>query len=307
MERAEKHKICFVVLSYFSYRKVADLLRSIGPTEAVCGIIVDNSNDDEEYSNLLEVTKHREDVMCIQSDRNGGFSYGTNLGIHRAIEIADSVLILNPDTTVEPNFFPRLIAARDALPDAAITPHGIVMSTGETWSAGGRFHPLRGRADVQKAIRRSGETSFGTCACLLVPADAIRDIGFLDEDFFLGGEEWDYSRRLRASKWPIIYLKSAQYQHEISGTHEKYGPRFFYVGMRTKTLYARKHYGPLFWLWLLVAYFPSGPLLIYRNGKRGHGNLRELTVSYIKAAVRSVRRRPITEIEFLTAGKSFPD
>lgn len=296
--------IYFVVVNFFSHEKVAELVGTIPPQEGVKGILVDNSADDVEYAALCDAITGRHDIKCIQADRNGGFSYGTNLGIREAAIEADAYLILNPDTKVEPEFFSALHRLRDAMPDAVISPHGKHMVTGETWSAGGRFHWLRARADVEKKTRSSGETGFGTCACLLVPKAALDEVGELDEDFFLGGEEWDFSLRLRRANWPIIYSPFAVYSHEVSGTHEKYGLRFFYVGMRTKVLFARKHYGVWFWPWLTLVFAPSWPVLLYRNARLQHGRFDELIPLLLWAVLRSARSVKMTEREFRTEGKS---
>lgn len=297
------HDICFVVVNYFSHQKVLKLLDTIAPLEGIFGIIVDNSADDAEFR-ALKAAITRPDVECIQSDCNGGFSYGTNIGIRAAMNRAEAFLILNPDTEVAPDFFSTLKALRQAFPDAAASPHGRHMKTGRIWSAGGKFYWLRARADVLARERRSGETSFGTCACLLVPKVAVDDIGLLDEDFFLGGEEWDFSFRLRRAGWSILYVSQAVYEHEVSGTHEKYGLRFFYVGMRTKVLFSRKHYGVWFWPWLICVMMPSVPMLLYRNARLNHGSVLELMPRLFLAVQRSVRRQKMTEREYASEGRA---
>ncbi|MDA0893210.1 MAG: hypothetical protein O3C15_12920 [Proteobacteria bacterium] len=196
------------------------------------------------------------------------------------------------------NFFEKLKQIVKAFPDAAVSPHGVHMETNRIWSAGGKFYWIRGRADVLTAERRSGETEFGTCACLLVPKAAIEDVGYLDEDFFLGGEEWDLSLRLRHAGWPIIYSRRAVYSHEVSGTHEKYGLRFFYIGMRTKVLFARKHYGAWFWPWLVGIFMPSTPMLLWRNSRLNHGSIIKLIPRLYLAVKRSAKKQKITEREF---------
>lgn len=293
--------ICYVIVNYFSHQKIARLLASIPKRPGIHGIIVDNSADDEEFK-ALQLVVDRADVDCVQAERNGGFASGTNLGLRTAFEGADAFLILNPDTTVSENFFSALLDLHGAMPDVAISPHGIRMDSGEIWSAGGDFYWFRGRADVVKRSRRSGETAFGTCACLLVPKTALQDVGYLDEDFFLGGEEWDFSLRLRRAGWHIVYTNRAKYYHEVSGTHAKYGLRFFYVGMRTKVLFARKHYGALFLPWLIGCMLPSVPILLWRNSQLGHGSVYRLLPRMCVAVARSARGKKMTEREYISEG-----
>lgn len=296
--------ICVVVLNFRSHEKVERLLASIDSYDDIRVCVVDNSADPAELVALHKLAKGYPAVEVLDTGRNGGFSFGTNAGIRRVIDGCTSVLILNPDTVLEPEFFCRLRALHKALPDVIVSPHGVRMSDGSIWSAGGAFYWLRGRADVLQRPRRSSITPFGTCACLLIPCDAIREVGFLDEDFFLGGEEWDLSRRLIIAGWSIVYASSIRYQHEVSGTHEKYGLKFFYIGMRTKVLFARKHYGFLFWLWLVVCFLPVAPALIVRHIHINRSGVWPLIRSLSTAILRSAKAKPITETEFLSAGRS---
>ncbi|MBU0801502.1 MAG: hypothetical protein KKA05_10955, partial [Alphaproteobacteria bacterium] len=91
--------------------------------------------------------------------------------------------------------------------------------------------------------------------------------------------------------------------HEVSGTHEKYGRRFFYVGMRTKVLFARKHYGVFFWPWLFFFMLPSVPVILWRNSRLNHGNIQELAPLLCFALVRSIRKQPMTQREYVSEGK----
>lgn len=297
------NKICLIIVNYFSHNKIQQLLESIPREEIIYGKIVDNSANDHEFHRLISITKHRPEIECIKSEQNGGFSYGTNLGLQFALKNFDAFLILNPDIVVDNEFFRLLTQLNSAMPDVAISPQGKYLGTKKLWSAGGKFHWIRGRGDVETKDRRSGETDFGTCACLLVPKSAIEEIGFLDEDFFLGGEEWDYSLRLRKAKWHILYAKHVIYFHEVSGTHEKYGLKFFFMGMRTKVLFARKHYGIFFWVWLILVMVPSIPFLLYRNSKINRVSLSRLITPLLKAISRSTMKKKITEAEFTSIEK----
>ncbi len=294
-------KICFIVVSYFSHEKVGRLIQSIPIDDHICGVIVDNSVDPDEFKCLEGCVGGRKDIHCISAERNGGFSYGTNIGLRYATEMAESFLLLNPDTVVSPSFFETMLAFQQSASGMVVSPKGIRMDDGQLWSAGGKFFWLRGRADVSTQDRRAGVTSFGTCACILFSNEVLKDVGFLDEDFFLGGEEWDFSMRLKRARWPIIYLPKAKYIHEISGTHEKYGKQFFYMGMRTKVLFTRKYYGILFWPWLLFIMLPFAPVLICRNKMIGHGTITELTARYFLAVYQSAMKKPISESDFLAA------
>lgn len=282
-------KTCIVVVNYFSHKKVERLMRSVPDRDDVLGVVVDNSDDADEFKRLSEVVSEKANIRCLRAPSNMGFSCGTNLGIRESFDEADCFLILNPDTTLADDFFDKLHCATYSAPDCVLSPKGLRMSDGSPWSQGGKFYWLRGRADVLSTTRRTSETEFGTCACLFVPKQAIVEVGLLDEDFFLGGEEWDYSLRLRRAGWSIIYMPSIIYYHEVSGTHEKYGPKYFYIGMRTKVLFAKKHYQWLFYPWLMAVLLPMGLRILWKNSRMGHGRLLHLAGLFFLAIAKSAR------------------
>ena len=291
--------IDIIIVNYFSFEKVQRLIQSIDlgdPRFRVC--IIDNSGNSAEFKRISSID-HR--LIAIDPDCNGGFSVGTNVGIKLSVSdlSVKGVLILNPDTILTDTFLDRLWDSSNTYPDSAISPMGLRLKGKTIWSNGGRFYWLRGRADVlisdDKAVRK---TEFGTCACLYVPLELIKDIGFLDEDYFLGGEEWDFSNRLN-KKYGIYADPNIVYLHEISGTHAKYGPKFFYMGMRTKLLFVSKTYKfPLVWLILFLISLP----LIYSKNKTIHGiHFKYFLFSIKNAICKGLRKQPITEEEFSNA------
>lgn len=288
----------FVTVNYFSSKKIKRLLNSMPKNLGwIRGIIVDNSNSSEEFNKLCLLKNEFDFVECIRAPSNVGFSRGTNIGIKHCLSNAESILILNPDTVLAPGFFETLGSFIAIANDCAVSPRGLLLDSGKPWSEGGKFFWLRARADVISDSRKTGETEFGTCACLLVPKLAIDEVGLLDEDFFLGGEEWDYSLRLRRAGWSILYIPSLTYYHEVSGTHEKIGKKFFYIGMRTKILFARKHYGPFFLPWLLIIFIPMSAAVIFMNARRGHGPALQLAPLLFIALWKSMLGKRISEDE----------
>lgn len=244
------------ILNYHSSDQVMELLETIPTDDYIKIVIVDNSESDQEFSALSRMFSNHQNVSLIQSPKNGGFSFGTNLAIKALISEVEAVLILNPDVKVEKYFFDHLLRLNQLAPGVAVSPSGYHFDGITPWSLGGEFYWLRGRADVTTHDSRFRQITFGTCACLLVPSDVIEKVGFLDEDYFLGGEEWQLSIALKKNGTPIIHAPCCKYYHRVSGTHEKYGAKYFYIGMRTKVLFGRKNYGLLFYMWLfLVASF----------------------------------------------------
>src|ERR1035437_2216086 len=102
-------KVFIVLLNWNGFNDTVECVNSIkkisyGNYEI---IIVDNEseNDFEKLENI-----YSNEIILIRSDVNLGFAGGNNLGIKYALKNdADFVLLLNNDTTVDPDFLDGLI------------------------------------------------------------------------------------------------------------------------------------------------------------------------------------------------------
>jgi GT2 family glycosyltransferase len=84
-------------------------------------------------------------------------------------------------------------------------------------------------------------------SCLLVRAEALREVGILDEQFFIFFEDVDLGIRLRRAGWESVACEAATILHHGHQTVSQPG-----VGgamekqmMRSRYLYFRKHLGPV--------------------------------------------------------------
>ncbi|MCE7641500.1 glycosyltransferase family 2 protein [Vibrio fluvialis] len=297
--------LSIVVLNYFASEKIEELVNSI-KEQNFSGelVIVDNSEDEQEFKKLKCCEDILTDNPCrvICSDRNAGFSYGTNIGIKSVSSECTHVYILNPDTVLKPGSLSYLSDLLKVLPDVVISPRGIRMEDGQDWSFGGNLHYLRGRCDVDSTFKKySLSSDFGTCASVVVPYAFLNKYGLLDEDFFLGGEEWELSVRLRRSGATILTPSRIIYEHEISGTHKKYGLPFIYMGQRTKVLFMRKCFPKSFVFWLIL-YIPVAPILVLRYCIQHKTPVVKSFILSIKAVFRSIMKTKITKEEFFSIG-----
>ncbi len=256
--------LAVVILNYNHPEDVIDCVASIdreAPPETDSGvsvIIVDNASTNDSVEKLHAAIPHHTHISC---NRNGGFSAGTNVGMRQALEDdAEWVLLLNPDTTVEPGFFENFFRFVEASPMArAVGATGYYDSEPDKiWFAGGYFDWLRARGECfmqgepRATLPEPGQPrkcGFLTCACLFVHRAAIERIGLLDERYFLGGEEWDYSRRLTRAGFDLWVLGNSGYRHKVTATHVKYSPKYIYNGYRTKLMFMQSERPLLYIFW----------------------------------------------------------
>jgi GT2 family glycosyltransferase len=81
----------------------------------------------------------------------------------------------------------------------------------------------------------------GTAACLMVRSDAFRQVGGVDEAFFMCGEDLDLCRRLREAGWRGVYVPSARALHLKGEASRKQSRRMLVEFHRAMWTYYSKH------------------------------------------------------------------
>jgi GT2 family glycosyltransferase len=79
-------------------------------------------------------------------------------------------------------------------------------------------------------------------ACMLLRTAVIREVGLLDEQFFMYGEDLDWSYRIKQYGWRVMYYPAVHILHykRAASTRRAFPSiRAFYEAMR---IFHRKHY-----------------------------------------------------------------
>ena len=213
-------------------------------------IVVDNGSTD---GTLDAVQGEFADVMAIRSDENLGFAEGNNVGLRAALGAgADYVLLLNNDTLVHEGLIEALVAEAQRRPDAgALCPviH-YVHPPDRIWYAGARFDPRAahngrhtgyGEIDTGQyhAVREIGRA---TGAAMLVPRPVIERVGLLDGDLFLQVEDVEWSLRMRAAGYRILFVPDVNVWHHVSvASGGERAPDTAYYEMRNTLTVCARH------------------------------------------------------------------
>jgi GT2 family glycosyltransferase len=213
-------------------------------------IVIDNGSLEPCTSRVRE---RHPDVQVIESEKNLGFTGGNNLGIRIALErCSDYVWLLNNDTVVEPDTLTELVRAADA--DVAL---GIVGSkiyffgTNRIDHAGCSWDSLRGDA-YHIGCREMDEGQydeqvnvfFVTGCSFLVKSQVFRQVGLLDEGYFMYMEDIDFCTRARRSGWEVAYVPASRLHHK-GGSVGSPNPRQHYLYARNRLRYVSKHHSSL--------------------------------------------------------------
>lgn len=219
--------------------------------------MVDNASVDR--STQL-VKDHFPAVKLIANLENVGFAKANNQALH--ISQGEYVLLLNPDTVVSEDTFHTCIEFMDQHPETGAV--GVRMLDGS-----GRFLPESKRGlptltasfmkmtGLYKLFPRSslmnsyykGEISENTSAPIDVLSGAFMFIrqsvlaktGFLDEDFFMYGEDIDLSYRITQQGYKIYYLPQTSIVHYKGESTKKSSLNYLLTFYEAMLIFTNKH------------------------------------------------------------------
>lgn len=251
MTRPEAHAdLSVVIVTWNNQRTIADCLASLAeqPSRlALEVLVVDNASAD----GTLEQVGRFPAVHVLRNDDNLGFARAVTAGVDRST--GDAVLLLNPDTVVHPGSLERLVAHLQTHPRCgAVGPRtvsvdGSVLRSvfpypglGVTMLGSlGRPRPPR----LHRLRPSTVEALSGAALCLR--RAALEDVGGLDTDFFMYGEDMDLCYRLARSGWSVDHVPTATVTH-LQGHSANQVPEVTYVRRRIGRLrFLRKHRHPV--------------------------------------------------------------
>lgn len=212
-------------------------------------VVVDNGSTDD---SVTEISKQYPDITLLQTGANLGYAGGNNVGIKWALSNgAEYILLLNNDTTIDSKLISAFVEAAQTIPDAGIFGAKIYFHDRPNilWFAGGRWlsHDMRldhighGQKDSPD-FGNYRECEYVTGCALFASAGVFREVGLLDEDFFLTYEETDWCYRARKKGYKCIVVPTAKLWHKVSASFGgTSSPLVKYFMIRNKLLWTKKH------------------------------------------------------------------
>ena len=245
--------------------------------------VVDNCSQD---GSCAMVGKEFPQVRLVESEVNGGYAYANNLGL-RVFDFAQTsdeklsestpryALLLNPDTLLPPSALQEMLNFMEAYPEAGVAGPRLVLADGSLDLACRRsfpspevsFYRMVGLSKLFPKSRRFGrynltyldpdevtEVDSVVGAFMLVRAEALKQVGLLDESFFMYGEDLDWAYRIKKAGWKVYYNPEVTVLHykRAASRHSRRANSEFYRAMH---IFYRKHYAATtsFWLhWLVL-------------------------------------------------------
>jgi N-acetylglucosaminyl-diphospho-decaprenol L-rhamnosyltransferase len=216
-------------------------------------IVVDSGSSDETPDAIESACAG----VRVVRERNIGFAAANNRGLQFAR--GRYVLLLNPDVETVAGTFDELVATLDERREIGVAsvvqnaPDGTLqysvrrfpsawLALGEALGAA-RWTPLRRwREEENRAplYRTEASADWLVGAFLIARAQALAEVGPLDERFFLYSEETDWCFRFHQAGWVVAHLPLMSVTHHSGHAP---GPDLSAQQSYAKILFARKHYG----------------------------------------------------------------
>lgn len=228
---SEKAELTIVIVLYRSSDGIASCLRSLSAELAAIDgriIAVDNASPDDDAA---IVRREMPAATIILLEENVGFAGGANAALANAS--GRYVALLNPDVVVPPGGLTTMIAWMDAHPDVGVaTPelvdaHGHRTAIGHAFPSAGnallelsRLHRLLPREVRSRRLRgfywSGGEqldAGWVPGAAMFIRTDAMREVGSLNQGFFMYGEDIEWCWRFHSEGWKIGVCADVAFQH----------------------------------------------------------------------------------------------
>ena len=231
------NQLDIVIVNYNSTNTLLKCLGSIFNTMGGVPLKV-FVHDNNSHDNVDKILLKYPQVDLAKSKHNNGFAKGVNSLLEKGD--APYVMLLNPDTIVFKGLFEKSTNYMDGNPDVGIMGPRIVNGDGSTQGSARSFPALHtaffGRASFLTkffpnnrfsranilTIESDGKTliepDWVSGACMVVRRKAIKDIGSMDERFFMYWEDADWCKRMWQAGWKVVYNPCLSVKHFVGGS-----------------------------------------------------------------------------------------
>ena len=211
-------------------------------------IVVDNNSSDDSCSMVGDLFP---EVKLIQNKENTGFSRGNNIGV--AAAKGEYLCILNPDTVVAEDTFTELLNFADSIENLGIIGCRLIDGNGKYLPESKRNIPTP-RVSINKIFgsgdsyyaNHVSELSLGKVdvlvgAFMLLKRETYNGIGGFDEDYFMYGEDIDFSFKILKKGYSNYYIGSHTIIHFKGESTPKdiFYRKRFYEAMQ---IFYKKHF-----------------------------------------------------------------
>ena len=224
-------------------------------------LVVDNLSTDNSHITCKEKFKK---IQLIENKKNLGYCEGNNVGIRKAN--GEFIVILNPDTIVEPNWLDELISAYNKFGDGlyqpkhlSLTEKTIYMSAGNMLNIFGfGYAREKGKKD-ENQFNKIEEIGYASGTCLFTSSAVLKKIGLFDPFIFLYHDDLDLGWRASQLGIKSYYVPTSLIYHAESYSLKWTAEKFYWLERNRKycilTHYSKQTYSKIFPTLMAVDFF----------------------------------------------------
>lgn len=249
-----------VLLSYNTKDLTEQALRTV--IDAAEGLEVevfvpDNASRDGSAEMVVEKFPQ---VRLIRNEKNLGFAAGNNVALRQVS--GRYVLLLNTDTIVRQDTLRCLVEFMDAHPQVGAAGCKILNPDGtlQLDSRRGFPTPLAAFCKMSGLSRlfpkhpriahynmtyldpeETNQVDVLSGSCMMVRKEAMDQVGMLDEDYFMYGEDIDWCYRIHSAGWKIYYVPQTEIIHFRGESGRSEQLRILYRKNKAMSIFVDKH------------------------------------------------------------------
>lgn len=257
---AQVHPLVACVILHFN--RPADTLACVaslrqGTYPRLLIIVLDCS---EAGDSALDTLRAQPGIELVRVTDNRGYAGNNNVGIACALERgADWILLLNDDTIVDADAVMRMVGVGESNEQIGIVgpmvyhfdEPTVIQSAGGGMTRGWRSFHFGQNEDDRGQFAVPREVAWISGCALMCRSAVIRDVGMLDERFFLYWEETEWCLRAGEAGWRVMHAPAARIWHKGVQRDYRPGPAVSYYLTRNHLLTLTVRHAP-FSAWLAV-------------------------------------------------------
>jgi hypothetical protein len=200
-------------------------------------LVIDNGSSPEDFKRLSDALPGDQ---LIRNETNRGFAAAVNQGLRRSR--GRHVMLLNSDAFVAAGTLQHLVEFLDANPRVGAVGPQVLHPDGSVQGSARGFpnalsaffgrQALLTRYFPSNPLSRRNLPALGhtlsvpmavdwvSGACLMMRREAVEDVGYLDERFFMYWEDADLCWRMRQRGWEVIYDPRVRVVHLVGASSD---------------------------------------------------------------------------------------
>jgi GT2 family glycosyltransferase len=259
-------RVSVVIVNWKTPKLLARCLDSIARDRGASGfeiLVVDNNSGDGSVEMLR---RDYPTVTTIANADNVGFSRACNQVIPKAE--GTFILLLNPDAEIKDDAISTLADFMERTPDCGAAGPKVLNADGSLQLACRRAfptpeaafyrvtylsrlfpnHPTFARYNLGSADPdKETDVDALSGSCMMVRRDVVEQIGLLDEDIFMFGEDIDWCWRIKQAKWRVVYTPESVVYH-LHGASSRLRPIGTTINLhKGMEVFYRKHLAQKYW------------------------------------------------------------